>query len=582
MRSWLRIGIVGAGALAVVLGPLLPAPAGGQVERRKVMVTNLVPRNGANDDFGKDLAKELRDLIDDLGTHQAVEEKEIKNAAKRYDLDMEELDCIRALQMSSQLRANIVFCGEYTEDKQAKTFSLIGVRFATSGDAPLEVPDKTWPKGQEKLAAQEIAQLFGQFIQRLRDTVNCRDYYETGEWESAERNCKDVLAQAPDDSQVRLILAQVYRKTERLEEAHAEVLKVIELDPLNEDALRLAGWLATTLGRVDEGRAHNQAYLQLNPGDANIRMQIAYDQAQAGDPEGAMILVEEGLELEPENTELLSWHASFAIAAGQAMQVEGQPLSAEAGLLYQKGSESYRKTYAVLGGEMDGNHLYQMISALYVLNQLDRAVELADQVLETHGEESRLWYLKGNILNRLGRVDEALLALDEAEARDSGYPNLKATQAQWLLAVGREEEALTAALESVEKGEQSADVIANLFFARAATEGLQTKNWEYALRVIKMAKTFEAELSLRVLGRLDYYQALSIYQIAYVQQGPQNLESAQMTLPKFKEVQSLLALPHVIDWVAGAQAQQQKTFQDVRDGVVQLIPIQELIIQRGR
>ena len=208
MRSWLRIGILGAGALAVMLGPLWTVPASGQVaERRKVMVTNLVPRNGANDDFGKDLAKELRDLINDLGTHQAVEEKEIRNAAKKYDLDMDELDCIRSLQLSGQLRANIVFCGEYTEDKRAKTFTLTGIQFAHSSSAPLEIPDKTWPKDQEKAAAQEIAQLFGQFIERLRDAVNCGDYYNTGEWESAERNCKDVLAQAPDDSQVRLILA---------------------------------------------------------------------------------------------------------------------------------------------------------------------------------------------------------------------------------------------------------------------------------------------------------------------------------------------------------------------------------------
>ena len=583
MRSWLRIGILGAGALAVMLGPLWTAQASGQVaERRKVMVTNLVPRDGANDDFGKDLAKELRELIDDLGTHEAVEEKEIRNSAKKYDLDMDELDCVRSLQLSRELRATIVFCGEYTEDKQAKTFTLSGVQFATSGDAPLEIPDKTWPKDQEELAAQEIAQLFGQFIQRLRDAANCLQYYETDEFESAERNCKDVLEQAPDDSQVRLILAQVYRRTDRLEEAHAEVLKVIELDPLSEDGLRLAGWLATTIGRVEEGRAHNNAYLQLNPGDANIRAQIAYDQAQAGDPEGAMILVEEGLELEPDNTELLLQHASFAIAAGQALQEEGQPLSAEAGRLYQLGSESYRKTYAVLGAEMDSGHLYRMIRALYVMNQLDRAVELADQVLATHGEETRLWYLKGNILNKLGRVDEALLALDEAEARDPNYPNLKATQGQWLLVAGREDEALPVLIEAVEKGEQPADVIANLFFARAVTGGIQPKNYEYALRMIDMAKTFEPELSSRVLGRLDFYQALSTYQMAYGLQGPQNLQSAQLTLPKFKEVQSLLAMPHVVDWVAGAPAQTQKSFRDMRDGVVQFIEIQELIIQRGQ
>ena len=311
-------------------------------------------------------------------------------------------------------------------------------------------------------------------------------------------------------------------------------------------------------------------------------MTIAYEIAQAGDPEGAMLLMEEGLAIEPENTDLLLQHASFAIAAGQGLKVANQPLSAEAGVFYQKGSESYRRAYSVLGAEMSSDHLTQMIAALNDLDLLDRAVELAEQVLETHGEEAGLWYLKGSILNKLGRVDEALLALDEAEAREPNYPNLSATQVQWLLAADREDEALPAALKAVEKGEQPADVIANLFFAKAASGGLTPKNYEYAIRLIEMAKTFEPELSSRVLGRLDYYLAISIYQIAYVEQGPQNLQSAQLTLPKFKEVQSLMALPHVLDWLAGAQESQRNTYQQILDGVVQLIPIQELLIQRGQ
>ena len=588
MKSWLRMGIVGAGALAVMLGPLLSAPASGQAERRNhtVMVTNLAPRNGANDDFGKNLAKELRNLINDLATHQTVDEKEIRNTAKKFDLDMKELDCIRSLQLSSRVGADIVFCGSYTEDKQAKTFTLTGVQFKTSSGAPLEVPDKTWAKDDYEIAAREIAAMFDTFITRLRKAVFCGDSHNTGDWDKSEEHCKAVLETAPNDVQVRLILAQVYLKTERFDEAYAEALKVVELDPLNEGALQLAGWLATTLGRMEEGRAHNDAYLQLNPGNAGIRMTIAYEQAKAGDPEGAMILVEVGLEIEPEHTELLLQHASFAIAAGQALRVEDQPLSPEAGGFYQKGSESYRQAYAVLGADMDSGRLYQMISTLGVLNQLDRAVELAEQVLETHGAEARLWYLKGNILNRLDRVDEALLALDEAEARDPNYPNLKATQGQWLLEVGREEEALEELMEAVEKGEQPADVIANMFFAKAVQKGISRKDgppdYDYALRMIDMAKTFESELSSRVLGRLEFYQALSIYQTAYAQQAPQNLQSAQLTLPRFKEVQVLLAIPHVVDWVAGAPAKTQKSYQDMRDRVVQFIEIQELLIQRGR
>lgn len=581
MRSWLRIGIVGAGALTVMLGPLLPAAASGQVERRKVMVTNLVPRDGANDDFGKDLAKALRELINDLATHQAVEEREIRDAAKKYDLDMDELDCVRSLQMSGQLGANIVFCGEYTEDRQARTFTLSGVKFATTGgNAPLEVPDRTWDRDADEVAAQEIAAMFGTFINRLRGAVNCGDYYNTGEYESAERNCKSVLAVAPNDAQVRLILAQVYRKTERHDEAYVEVLEVVRLDPLNEGALDLAGWLATTLGRIDEGRAHYASLLQLSPGNVPVRLRIAYDLAQAGDPEGAMLLVEEGLEIEPDHTDLLLQHASFAIAAGQ--QRGGQPLSPEAGQLYQKGAASYRTAYGVLGQEMDSRHLTQMIAALNTLDQLDEALSLVDQVLETHGEEARLWDLKATVLSKLERVDEALLALDEAEARDPAYPNIKAKQGQWLIEAGREEEALPVLLEAVEKGEQSADVIASLFFRSAVNKGINADNYAFALDMIELAKTFEPELSARLLGQLDFYKAYSTYKVAQAEQTPQNAQSAQLTLPKFKEVQRLLGLGHVVNYVQGAQAQTQQSYQSMRDGVVQFIEIQELLIQRGQ
>ena len=106
MRRWLRIGIVGSGALALLLGPLAPASAQAS-DRLKVMITNLVPLDRADDDFGKDLAKALRELINDFARYQAIEEKEIRDAAKRYKVKMEELDCVLSLQMVIQGVARI-------------------------------------------------------------------------------------------------------------------------------------------------------------------------------------------------------------------------------------------------------------------------------------------------------------------------------------------------------------------------------------------------------------------------------------------------------------------------------------------
>ncbi|MCH1933118.1 hypothetical protein L9G16_23525, partial [Shewanella sp. A25] len=59
--------------------------------RWRVLIPDFQPLNNEDDDFGKDLADELRDLIDDMLTHSAVDEDDIKDALKEYDLDMEDL-----------------------------------------------------------------------------------------------------------------------------------------------------------------------------------------------------------------------------------------------------------------------------------------------------------------------------------------------------------------------------------------------------------------------------------------------------------------------------------------------------------
>ena len=586
MRSWLRIGIVGAGALLLLLGPLAPIPASAQAGvRLKVMVTNLVPVDGADDDFGKDLAKALRELINDFARHQAIEEKEIRDAAKRYNVKMENLDCVLALQMIMQNVARIAFCGSYTENREDKTFTLKGVRFTAAGRAAVEIPDRTWHKDDYRAAAQEIAASFDAFVTQLHNAQLCGDDYEMENWEEAEEKCQIALRISPNDAQVRLIYAQVLRRTDRPEQAYEETLKVIELEPANEDALQTAGFLAANLNRPEEASAHFRQLLQLDPRNAPVRMKIAYDVAQEGQPGLAMTILDEGLELDPEHTEMLLHHASFAIKAGTDLRVPNQPLPMEAAGFIQKGLDSYGKAYAKLGAEMDSNHLFRMVAALNELSRLDEALDLTAQVLKTHEEEARFWAVKGDMLKKLGRVDEALVALKEAEYRDPNYPAIKAKQGRMLLENGRAAEALPYLITAVEKGEQPADVIANLFFGAAVNQGIQPKDgprdYELALRLIGMAKTFESELSEMVLGRLDFYKAFCTYLLAEKQNAPENLQSARLTLPRFREVQDLLALPHVGNWVATAQAQTRKSFQDMRDGVLQYIEIQQSIIKRG-
>ena len=585
MRSRLRNGILGLGLLAVAGNPLLAPRASAQVaERARVMVTNLKPLEDANKRFGRDLAKELRALINRSPRHQPVDEKEVRDAAKQYDIEYDDLDCIQSLQLANQVNAAIVFCGTSTENRDDRTFTLSGIQFAAPGGTSLGIDDKTWGRDDAELAAQDISGAFDTFVQQSLSADFCGQYFESQDWEGAEKNCADALEMNPDHAQVRFIYANLLKETDRLDQAYTETVKVIELDPLHEGALQLGGFLAATLGMDDEAREHYTAFLVLNPGNAPVRMRIAFELAQAGDPEGAMLLAEEGLEIEAANVDLLLQHASFATRAAQdrvAAAGADAPLSAEAAELYRKAQQSYQGAYAERGIEMDSGHLRNMIAIFKELGQLDEAIEMSEQVLDTHDDEAQFWSLYADLLKEADRVNEAIVALDETAARDPDYSNVKARQGTWLIEVGREDESLAYLQAAVENGEQTADNVSRILFASGHSKGINAEppNLVYALKMIGMAKTFANELSDGAAGELDFWHAYALYQQSVEQEKSQNLQTAQLTLPKFQQAARLFSLPRVASYAESRSIT--GSLQQLRDATQQYIEIQEAIIQRG-
>src|SRR5690606_29963047 len=141
-------------------------------------------------------------------------------------------------------------------------------------------------------------------------------------------------------------------------------------------------------------------YLELNPGDVNIRMRIAYDLAQAGDPIGAMDFIQVGLDVDPESVDLLEQYGGFAFAA--ALQVQEQAavgaedagaLTPEAAEYYRQAIGAYEKVYAAQGAEARVAHLRDIISAYVQLGESDRAIAMGEQVLETHPQEDQIWMI---------------------------------------------------------------------------------------------------------------------------------------------------------------------------------------------
>jgi tetratricopeptide (TPR) repeat protein len=312
MIGRLKQGVIGvAAALAIVLA-VSPSAAQAQSDmgRFRVLIPNLFPAEGTDDDFGKDLAEDLRDLMSTLATHQAIEKKEIEDNLKRFKMKMDELNCIRTRQLGAQINAQVALCADYV--RQGEEIALSNIQFVDMGSSQVfEVDAITVNRRDHQGAARQIFDAFDQYVQQVRFRAFCFDYANSSQWENALRNCDDALALNPHDEGVQYQKGFILWKMERLEESLDQLEGVLDNNPYHEEALQLAGFLATTLGMNDEGRDFYSRYLELNPGAVAVRRRIAYEMFDAGDPLGAMMLIDEGLQVE-ESVELLGDYGNYA------------------------------------------------------------------------------------------------------------------------------------------------------------------------------------------------------------------------------------------------------------------------------
>jgi len=575
MNGRLRLGLLAVVSAALAAISIQPQNLVAQEAsaRFRVLVPDVPPQNDASKKFGERLADELRDLINDMATHQPVEEGEIKDALKRFDMKMEDLDCIRTRQLGQQIQAELVFCGTYS--RQGEGWHVEGSFVSSAGEA-LEVPPIDVDDKGQRAAAEHFFSSLQLMVDQMRFAQFCGDYASSQQWEQALTNCDRAIELNPGTVASRYTRAMVLRNMDRQEEALEEFKRVLELDPLHEDAMQNAGYMSAVLGYDDDARMYYSNYLDLNPANAGVRMRVAYDLAQAGDPQGAMQLIEEGLELEPDNVELLKQHGGFAFAAGAELAAGQEELPPEAAELYRKALQSFTAVYEIEGSEMDVAQLRSIINAHLNLGEISEAVAFGERILETHGDEAQIWSVYADALQRADRIDDAIAALEQVKALDPEYPNVAVRQGNWLLRSGRIDEAMPIFREAIRRGEQSADNVVNLIFTNGYNEGIRNRNWDYAIRLIRLTREFNA--SPEIAQRSNFWLGYALYSRASVQQEPQTLETAQSTLGQFKEALGLLQ-------GAAAYAQQQNlesNRQELLNATQTYIDIQEAIIKRGR
>lgn len=582
MDERFRVGVLSLALIALLAAPVALVAQSQEVGgRMRVLIPKLEPQNDADDDFGKDVAEQLRDLLDEFATHTAIPEREVRTALRRFDVDEDDLNCIRSRQLAGQIDGQLVLCGQYTP--MAGGRFQVTSSFVSVGDGEtFEVEPIEVGEDDDEQAAQHIITSFETFVEQLRASQFCSDYYQSQQWDNALTNCNRAIELNPEGAiRPRYIKARVLMEQEQWEQSLTELRQVLELNPIHENALQTAGYVSAKMGEEEQAQAYYREYLELQPGNASVRMNVAYELAQAGDPHGAMSLIEEGLELDAENLDLWQQLGNFAFAAavkdvGSVRESgEGEALPAEVRELYRTAIDAYSRVFESEGEEMDVSQLRNIVAAHIQLNELDQAITFADRVLEAHSDAAAIMSIRADALQRQGNLDQAIAALDRVQEIDPEYPNVAVRKGNWLLQEGRVDEAVPLLHDAVERGEQPSDVVANLLLAHAHSKGVQPQNFQYALDVLEHAYDFE--VGDRMKAQLDFWNGFSLYKRAETIQQPQTLETAERTLPMFQRARDLLqaSAPY-------ANEQPSIPLQQFLNAAGQYIEIQEAIIKRGR
>ena len=572
---------------AAALLTALPSQVKAQANvRYRVLVPDLFPAEGSKKNFGEDVAEELREFLEGLGTHQPIERNEIRDELKAFDLKIDELDCFQTRQLATQINAQLALCASYREQNDTRELTSIQFWDITTGE-PLEVEGITVTGKEAKVeAAEHIFAAFGRMVELARAQQFCADYANSRQWDNALGNCDKALELNPNAIATRQRRARIFfeqAQEETAEQAKSgyfqqsleELERVLGSNPFHEEALQLAGFVSIQLDDPEGGRVYYERYLEVNPGADQIRLKIAFDMSQAGDPEGAMGLIQVGIDDAPENADLLEYYAGYGFAAAnkRAEASDATGTSPEASALYGQVIDALNNVRQIRRADIAAAQLRTLIAAHLAVDDAVAAEATARAAIELHPDAPLIWAQLAEAIQRQGRIDEAVQTMTQLEGIQADYPNLNVIQANWLMSAGRLQDAVPYFQKAVEKG-ADATLAARIVYGDAANNGIRRENWAYAIRGIRAAKTFNVNAETR--SELDFWHGWAIYHQAIPLEAPQNAASANSTKPMFEQAKQLFTSGRSYASTAGVNVQQ------IMDAVDTYIEIQTVLIRRGR
>jgi tetratricopeptide (TPR) repeat protein len=560
--------VLAAGAM--LAADAVPAEAQQAGGRMKVLVPAFEVENPRSR-TGTQMADQVKRQINQMATHQPVGDREVRDALRRFNLKAEDLSCIQWRQLAQQIDASLVLCGSVDETTNQVEASFVNV----AGDA-FDVPKFAMQSVEH--GAQQVVQAFGTYIRQLSLLVFCDEYLQSESWQQALDNCNQAVELNPRSVTGHYGRGSALANLDRIDEALEAFQTVLRVDELNQDAMMHAGLLAARLGRQDMSQEYFRNYLELNPGNEQVRLKIATDLANAGDPAGALALVEGAMSSAEATGTLWEYAGHFAMNAG-LKRMEAGPANGnqdEARRFFQQAVRHYDEAIVKRGDSIDNTVYRNLMLAHSRLDNTEQALRFGQRATQVMADDAQTWMVYADVLAGANRLDDALRAFDRATEINPELPNVSARKTMLLLEAGRLNDALAAARAGIQRGDIQPDMIESMS-QRMTQMGFQTaqnNRFEQALPFFAAAR--EIGKSSRSIAMANFFHGYTlIRQGEPIIKDGNNAAAGRRAKPLFEQAKVLLE-------GAGAYSEQAANRAQLLQQVQQFIDVADALIKAGR
>ena len=561
-----RLGLALGLALASVASAVIASPASAQSSRFGVLVAPISGRQGSK------IADEVRKQIDEMPTHVSVPNKEVKSALKKFGVKEEAANCITYRQLMSNpdagLNAKLVMCGEIDANGQ-----MVAQFFNPDGSS-YDVPP--FQVTSESAAAQQVATGFQNYVRMLQVVTYCDDYLRSSQWQEALDNCNQAIELNPKSTHAIYGRGSALMNMERMDEALAAFEQVVQLDPINQEALLAAAVVASKLGQEEVSRRHLNEYLALNPGDIQVRLNIATKIAQEGDPIAAVALIEEVEHEDTTNLVLREYAGHFAMNAAAKLSNSGPANgNADAAAPYfEKALAHYKYVHQMKGDTTPPQVVRNIMVAHGGLGHKQEALEWGRRATAHPEADAQTWSAYADQLRNAERWQESLAALDKVRQLDPTY-SVAARRALILMETGQLSDVVAAVREASQKDElpdAQRESIAQRLIKTGYDNFQKAKKYETAVSYYDAARNIAS--TERTKAMANFFQGFGIYEQARAVQEKGTVATARQSLPMFTRAKTLIE-------GSGAYTEGATNRANLLNAINQLIEIQNAIIKRG-